>query len=279
MKKNKIIFALVAAMSVFGNVYSQSNDILTGPVGIGTSAPCSDLHIHNDEWHEIPEGPIGGPRDLTPPGQYYTTFRMTNTNSGPGPSDGFFIKLLDYELTMKLLESSNIKILAKNSQGIIIDSAGRIGMGMNPALNKRLVVNGDASFIGATYFTGNIPASQSISALNMNATGNLTVTGTASIGNGFFCTVNGQLKTKEIVVTLEGWSDYVFDSGYRLMPLGELERYVNANKHLPNIPSATEVEKNGVNVGEMNALLLEKIEELTLYIIDLQKQIDELKNN
>ena len=80
-----------------------------------------------------------------------------------------------------------------------------------------------------------------------------------------------------MVVTLEGWSDYVFESGYELMPLGELERYVNANRHLPSIPSAGQVLDEGVNVGEMNALLLEKIEELTLYIIDLQKQIDELK--
>lgn len=63
------------------------------------------------------------------------------------------------------------------------------------------------------------------------------------------------------------------------MPLCEVEQYIAAHHHLPEVPSATEVEENGVDVGEMNKVLLQKVEELTLYIIDLQKQIDELKSN
>jgi hypothetical protein len=75
------------------------------------------------------------------------------------------------------------------------------------------------------------------------------------------------------------WPDYVFENDYNLMTLRELEQYVTANKHLPGIPSAAEVEKKGdVDLGAMNALLLEKVEELTRYVIDLQNQIDELKN-
>ena len=90
---------------------------------------------------------------------------------------------------------------------------------------------------------------------------------------------NGSLKVKDLRVTLTDWSDFVFDDGYNLRPLGEVERYIEANRHLPDIPSAQEVEEEGVDVGEMNKLLLQKVEELTLYIIDLQKQIDELKSN
>ncbi len=82
----------------------------------------------------------------------------------------------------------------------------------------------------------------------------------------------------DLRVTLTDWSDFVFDDGYSLRPLGEVERYIEANRHLPDIPSAQQVEKEGVDVGEMNKLLLQKVEELTLYIIDLQKQIDELKS-
>ena len=89
---------------------------------------------------------------------------------------------------------------------------------------------------------------------------------------------NGSLKVKDLRVTLTDWSDFVFDDGYSLRPLGEVERYIEANRHLPDIPSAKEVEEEGVDVGEMNKLLLQKVEELTLYIIDLQKQIDELKS-
>ena len=89
---------------------------------------------------------------------------------------------------------------------------------------------------------------------------------------------DGQVKTKSLKVTLDGWSDFVFDDGYRLPTLAELEQYVKAHRHLPDIPSAAEVEQEGVDLGQMNALLLQKVEELTLYVIDLQKQIDELKN-
>jgi len=61
------------------------------------------------------------------------------------------------------------------------------------------------------------------------------------------------------------------------MPLSEVKQFITQNKHLPNVPSEAEVITHGVNIGEMNAILLQKVEELTLYIIDLQKQIDELK--
>ena len=67
-------------------------------------------------------------------------------------------------------------------------------------------------------------------------------------------------------------------SGFSCEPLNELEAYLNENSHLPGVPSAETVEKEGADLGEMNRVLIEKIEELTLYIIDLQKQIDELKS-
>ena len=63
------------------------------------------------------------------------------------------------------------------------------------------------------------------------------------------------------------------------MPLQEVEDYINANGHLPEVPSAAEAEADGVDLGEMNKLLLQKVEELTLYVIDLQKQVKELKSN
>ena len=73
------------------------------------------------------------------------------------------------------------------------------------------------------------------------------------------------------------WSDFVFNSGYKLMPLSRVESFVKANKHLPEIPSAAEVAKDGIDVASMDAKLLQKIEELTLYVIQQQKEIDELK--
>ena len=92
--------------------------------------------------------------------------------------------------------------------------------------------------------------------------------------------VNGEILAKSVRVNTSNtyWPDYVFGDDYNLMSLRELEQYVNTYKHLPNIPSAHEIETQGdVDLGTMNALLLEKVEELTRYVIDLQKQIDELK--
>ena len=74
------------------------------------------------------------------------------------------------------------------------------------------------------------------------------------------------------------WYDHVFEKDYKLMSLYELEQYITTNKHLPEIPSAKEVEQNGLNLGEMQGKLLLKIEELTLYIIALEKRLSELEN-
>ena len=66
--------------------------------------------------------------------------------------------------------------------------------------------------------------------------------------------------------------------GVLLVPLTETEAYIREQGHLPDVPSATEVEEEGLSLGEMNKVLLQKVEELTLHVIELQKQIDELKN-
>lgn len=73
------------------------------------------------------------------------------------------------------------------------------------------------------------------------------------------------------------WPDFVFAPGYRLMPLDSVETYYTANNHLPGVPSQEEVQQNGIDVYSMNAILLQKIEELTLYVVEQQKQIAELK--
>jgi len=89
--------------------------------------------------------------------------------------------------------------------------------------------------------------------------------------------VDGTITAKEVVVTVEGWSDFVFEKDYNLMPLNEVEQHVKEKKHLPGIPSAEEVAADGVSVGEMQAKLLQKVEELTLYVIELKKENEQLK--
>jgi hypothetical protein len=85
-------------------------------------------------------------------------------------------------------------------------------------------------------------------------------------------------KVKVAVSTSNDWADYVFADQYKLKSITELEAFIKINKHLPNVPSAEEVVEEGVDMAKMDAKLLEKIEELTLYIIQQQKEIELLKN-
>ena len=84
----------------------------------------------------------------------------------------------------------------------------------------------------------------------------------------------GKLFAEEIEVKTNVWSDFVFNSDYNLKPLSEVENFIKENNHLPGIPSETDVLNEGINLAEMDALLLQKIEELTLYMIELKKEND-----
>ncbi|TPG36290.1 hypothetical protein [Flavobacterium pectinovorum] len=91
--------------------------------------------------------------------------------------------------------------------------------------------------------------------------------------------VNGTIHSQEVKVDMNGWSDFVFKKEYNLPTLEEVEKYIAEKGHLENIPSEEEILKNGINVGEMNAKLLQKIEELTLYMIDMKKENEEMKRD
>jgi trimeric autotransporter adhesin len=115
---------------------------------------------------------------------------------------------------------------------------------------------------------------------------------TSDNGVNYTLSVNGKMRATEVQV-YTGWADYVFEPDYKLRPLNEVANFIAQNKHLPDVPSAIEVEKNGIWVGEMSKIQMQKIEELTLYVLelhqanlakdqalqDLQKQIKELKNS
>ena len=85
--------------------------------------------------------------------------------------------------------------------------------------------------------------------------------------------VNGDIRAHSIRVETSGWPDYVFDSSYRLMSLPETEKFIKTYKHLPGIPAAHKVEKEGIELGNSQKLLLKKIEELTLHVIELEKRL------
>ncbi|PIP53942.1 MAG: hypothetical protein COX07_08020, partial [Bacteroidetes bacterium CG23_combo_of_CG06-09_8_20_14_all_32_9] len=118
---------------------------------------------------------------------------------------------------------------------------------------------------------------------NTNTTGNVIIGQSLLITSPYYIdyklSVDGRIVCKKIAVTQIGsWPDDVFDNNYKLLPLNELENYIDTCNHLPDIPSAEEMKKNGLDLAEMNILLLKKVEELTLYIIELKKVLNNIES-
>lgn len=90
-------------------------------------------------------------------------------------------------------------------------------------------------------------------------------------------TNDGILRAREIIVDAQNWADYVFEPSYKLRSLDEIRTFIAENKHLPNVPSTSEVNENGVNLAKTDAILLEKIEELTLYLLQQDEQIKQMQ--
>ncbi|WP_320052039.1 hypothetical protein [uncultured Acetobacteroides sp.] len=134
-----------------------------------------------------------------------------------------------------------------------------------------LAQGSDLAFYTVSLIT-NSNADNSIERLRIKDNGNVGI-GTSNPQN--LLDVNGTIRAKEVKVE-SGWADFVFKPDYQLKPLAEVEQFITTNGHLPEIPTTKEVEQNGVNLGEMNAKLLQKVEELTLYLIDQSKKIDQL---
>lgn len=151
----------------------------------------------------------------------------------------------------------------------------RDAAGNNSNQSNTLNVTTAASGSGEPYTTlnANLPT------VNWQAN-NLFVAGNTGIGTApntnFRLSVNGFVRAKEVVVET-GWSDFVFHDGYYLPPLSEVEQFIKNNGHLQDIPPASEVRENGVGLADINTRLLQKIEELTLYMIELNKQIELLE--
>ena len=111
--------------------------------------------------------------------------------------------------------------------------------------------------------------------MRIDANGNVGI-GTVTTGI-YNLAVEGMIGARKVVVTTAPWADYVFDSSYSLRPISEVEQFVKENKHLPEVPTTTEVNEKGIDLGDTQAMLLKKIEELTLYVIEQNKEMQALK--
>ena len=226
----------------------------SGNVGIGINSPNYDLHLQDDEGEctFTMSQPYSGTSN-----QKIGTFDITN------PTTGDLFRLIlrkqdgDYEMLQTAYSASQSKWYAYARLNYTTAKYEvRQGLGDYEFLNR-----------GSVLFNNPIGSD----------TGNVGI-GITSIPSGYKLAVGGKVIAEELEIQLTAdWPDYVFDKDYKLRSLSDLEKFINENGHLPEIPPAEEIEASTLKVGEMNAKLLQKIEELTLYLIELKKENETLK--
>lgn len=146
----------------------------------------------------------------------------------------------------------------------------------NWSLSGNAGINPATTYIGTTDNQPLIFKTSGAETMRINSSGQVTV-GAVTAPSGIKLAVGGNIIAEKVTVKLiTNWADFVFDDNYRLPTLTEVEKYISANKHLPDVPSAAEVQKEGLNLGDNQAVLLRKIEELTLYVIELNKKVEKL---
>lgn len=164
---------------------------------------------------------------------------------------------------------------AHEDVGIIIESKA-------PAYRKTFIQLRDESHRISVGTNGAMSITAGAKPLNLEGS-RVTLTGKVGVNttntvNGYALAVDGGIITDEVLIlNVEDWPDYVFGQDHQLMSLSDLKAYIDENSHLPEVPSAQDVEVNGVNVVEMQKVLLKKIEELTLYTVEQQRLIEELQ--
>jgi hypothetical protein len=185
--------------------------------------------------------------------------------------------------------SNNFTGTVKMPGSGIWNSSGNVGIGtVTPAqklsIQDTIFPRALFSKIGiGNWYVGGDGSSGNNFAIRYNSISSyITITNTGNVGIGtsnpqYPLDVYGTIHSKQIKVDLSGTPDYVFDKDYRLPTLTETEAYINQNHHLAEIPSADEITKNGLDLGEMNKLLLKKVEELTLYMIEKDKAENQQK--
>jgi hypothetical protein len=278
---------------------------LGGNLGIGTNTPSSQLHIYGTSQKLLK---LENTLDYDAGIEFKSNLANFKIGAGIGSASNSFV----------------IYDLAAGKSRLFINSNGNIGIGANSTNSKVEIVNkgegaellkltterpwvfrqintGSTSQLDlhstvsdknfkitslnnnrvAQFFVSDVAASNKVFLVPDG--GNVGI-GTTTTGSHKLA-VDGSIGAREIQVESSDWSDFVFEDNYELKSINELESYIEKNKRLPDIPSASEVEKDGIKIGEMNAKLLQKVEELTLYLIEQnkmikaqQKEIEELKS-
>jgi hypothetical protein len=285
---------LLGTASANASVYSPTMTLTSGNVGIGTTAPGAKLSIQSDSIYNSEVGTLrletatdtnkrmylGYDKNLN---AGYLQSQQAGTNWTPtiiNPNGGNVgigttnpqakLQVGDWTL-FKSGSWSAPATPGTTSVGERIvfyqDTGWKTAIGMDVQNGIWFQAHTPGGQVAYQWFTG-ANAAAPVEKMRIMENGNVGI-GTTSPTHKL--SVKGTIRAQEIIVDNTNWADYVFEEDYRLAPLAEVESHIKARKHLPGIPSAAEVAEHGVSMGDMQAKLLSKVEELTLHLIAQEK--------
>lgn len=241
-KKVIPIFFFISTAQAQNNKFPLSGYAGTG---LGSINPETNFHIKTIGTYEagiLLDGPAGG----------YAHMRLRSNGKEWSVS-----KRPDFESDrFSIYYNANVPTPAW-AEYLSIKTNGNVGLG-NGDPQSKLDVNGDVFCKNLKVFDGNVVIGTRISLAKVD--------------------VIGDINCRKLKVLPTTWPDYVFKPEYELMPISDLKEFISKNKHLPGVPDEKQVAKEGVELGELNKILLQKIEELTLYIIELKAENEKLNS-
>ncbi len=258
-----------------GNIYNSlsvgGNTVINGNTGLGVAEPIEKLEVAGNIKVS---GNLLSESFSAKEGVFSQHVNVGQSLTVAGTSD-FTGKVTTHDLTV--LNTLNLK------NGLSLGSKLGIGVATPEA---SLHVAGDGKFEGNITAVKLIVQELEVANLDLSSQqggqisfdDNLLVKGRIGIGtemvDGYGLSVKGKIRASDDIKVYPAteWADYVFAEDYKLLSIKEVSAYIHKNKHLPEMPSASEVKKEGIQLGEMDALLLQKIEELTLYVIQLEQE-------
>src|SRR6185503_13022233 len=250
-----------------------------GNVGIGTTTPAGKLEINDGNG----TGPIAyfGANGITNGKGLYFSRPVSNTNPGNIQGTLYAVGATDISLQAEggnvgigTSSPSNLLTVGSSSKRGTLNVIGSATDAPAFSISDSRTAGHQYTFYNGVSGTGNLDIfDQTTNAyrFTINSSGNIGI-GTTSPGS-YMLAVNGNVHARQVNVDVTGWGDYVFKSNYVLAPLSMVKAYVDQYHHLPEIPSEQQIAKDGLNLGEMNKLLVKKVEELTLYLIKKDQQI------
>jgi len=280
-----------------GSIYNNN----TGNVGIGTQFPGEKLTVNGD-------GSFTGNTvvlDYNEQAGYFYTGGAIYLTSPLSSTEQLGLRIDGNKLQSYILDTNDPSVDDRTGPFVINPLGGNVAIGTNLSFpNSKFTLQTDDDYAtamtirnpsGSASFEAYVGGPINGNIISLGTQGNMPIAiftnganrvfinsaGNVGIGTDnptYKLSVRGNIRSNEVVVET-GWADYVFAADYKLKTLDEVEAFILQHKHLPNIPSAAEIEKNGLSVGDTQKRMMEKIEELTLYIIQLKKEMSVIKSS